>query len=817
MIKTIRDSILLGVVRLPLVRRFRPVIANVAVTTAILAQSAVALAGNGSFAQLVLPFDSPRPYTFDWDQVEHALVLEIQKTSPHELPAVDRYDERLIRRVIVRDLGPAGTELRLVLRDRNVRATVVDFAEPFRIAIDLFDREYSERRDAKTGLPLVQAESAPPVARDSVPSVAVSETRAQIASPIPEREIESTDPAGGSGSGRRLLQMPQEVFVDSAGMNDALGRVSAGVGKSWATYPVYVYRLQSRLLGTMNDGDSASAADASPARLAGASGSGSGEIARALSSSEAMADFAARLFAIGHENRALLAYQQVLHKDAALFEKDAGHLWRFAEVHLGQGNLTLAEGYFDALAARHPAHELADFARLRVLDVRAIRAVRTGRIKDLGKLADQAARINPGDRDELRAQIALRSAWWRDTSATGMPGAPALPRLNDALRSDLGASFDKIEGQRTAFLASTLLVGDMVRADAPWAKTNGAFAAGYFQRFSGRATEPYRGNLRDQLQTRLSTVIQSQVASGRFMGAIQDFEALPPLLQSIRKVPATAWALGEAYRSVGPTIAAIPFYELAIESGSGPDRFRAQFWLAVTAGNAAEEEIRARGASARTNNLKRKSVEADRGMAATWASLKADEQKNLSVALKTPMESTVTSPTMLRTPPTILLANWTQAFSTSTSTTNGGDATDWQRNFSPATSATRLVTDLGTRFGELGLPKERREALQLLRRVKPANTDQEAQKVWSDELLKLAEEYRTNNDYLEAGRLYTFVGNETANLEARAEALYKGGLLLYRAGRREEAVAAFQKAKSDGNNVFYANLADERLNQIENQ
>ena len=71
------------------------------------------------------------------------------------------------------------------------------------------------------------------------------------------------------------------------------------------------------------------------------------------------------------------------------------------------------------------------------------------------------------------------------------------------------------------------------------------------------------------------------------------------------------------------------------------------------------------------------------------------------------------------------------------------------------------------------------------------------------------------NQNLEAGRIYSLVGKESQNWEGRAEALYKGGLLLYKAGRREEAIDAFTKASNDGNNLFYANLARERLGQIQ--
>jgi tetratricopeptide (TPR) repeat protein len=99
--------------------------------------------------------------------------------------------------------------------------------------------------------------------------------------------------------------------------------------------------------------------------------------------------------------------------------------------------------------------------------------------------------------------------------------------------------------------------------------------------------------------------------------------------------------------------------------------------------------------------------------------------------------------------------------------------------------------------------------------LKTKQPDKDALRVWTDELTQLAEEFRRSNDYLEAGRLYALTGSENNQWEGRAEALYKGGLLLYRSGRRDEAVAAFQKAADDGNNLLYAALAKKRLEQIQ--
>ena len=81
-------------------------------------------------------------------------------------------------------------------------------------------------------------------------------------------------------------------------------------------------------------------------------------------------------------------------------------------------------------------------------------------------------------------------------------------------------------------------------------------------------------------------------------------------------------------------------------------------------------------------------------------------------------------------------------------------------------------------------------------------------------MTKLAEDHRKADEFLEAGKIYTQIGEVTSLENSRAESLYKGGLLLFRAGRKEDAIKALEKAKGDPNNLFYSNLATERLNQI---
>jgi hypothetical protein len=92
--------------------------------------------------------------------------------------------------------------------------------------------------------------------------------------------------------------------------------------------------------------------------------------------------------------------------------------------------------------------------------------------------------------------------------------------------------------------------------------------------------------------------------------------------------------------------------------------------------------------------------------------------------------------------------------------------------------------------------------------------DKEAAKIWDSELLSLAEEHRKADEFLQAGELFTLVGDSTLQSEKRAESLYKGGLLLFRAGKKQDAISALEKAKNDTTNLFYSKLATERLDQI---
>ena len=782
------------------------------ITLQLLALQATPALAGGIYTQLVVPFPDHRVVLSHYEKGEHALIIAFQKTSPNELVAFEHYDERLIKRIVIKDLGPVGSEVKMILRDRDVRAHVDQFSEPFRVAIDLFDADYAEDHDPETGMPLVNGHAETLGDQDDQNDQSKSNRRAagpglKLVHPDSGSTASQDTPrlareAPDSNHKHHFLHATPEIITTSDDLQAGMRATADGLGKGWQDFPPYIYRLQTAGYEEKNEREQAAAAN----------------LPKSLSSAQQMADYAGKLYNFGHEGKALLAYAQVLHKDSSLFDRDALHLWKLSDIQLGQGNLTLAQGYFEALVQKHPESPLAQYARLRLLDIAAIRKLKEGNYRGLATMQPQLAQIQARHGGELAAQVALRQAWWSPAALAKSQDPKDLPLLTKAIHSALMAAYPQVESSRTAFLAASLLLNNMLGPNQPWQASTGTFAEAYFKRFTGAATEPYRSLLKDLLQKRLTDSLQAKVASGKLLEATSDYEALPNALLSIKKDVKTSWAIAEAYRKLGQRGKAIDFYKTAVNSESeGPDRFKAEFWLAVTAGEEAEDLRLNKGDAAKTAALAERSRSADKAAHATWQQLKEDERQKLGVAYKEPFEKTVNSPAKLRTGPTIVLANWTSALGTKASTQNGGDNADWSRNFSPSGSAVILLSDLGKRFAQLGMTNERRQAVTLLKFMTPKDfaEDKAAKQAWASELINLAEDYRKANQYLDAGRLFNLVGAEAENFEGRAEALYKGGLLLFRAGRRAEAIEALKKAEADGNNLFYANLAKERLSQLQ--
>ena len=775
-------------------------------------------ADESRFAQMVFPFVSKRDFTFFHDQRENRLVLEIRDTNPTEIDAIERYDESLVRRVLVRDLGGSGVKLALYLRDRDIRAMVTSFDEPFRIAIDLFDRRFAEQKDPVTGMPFNQLAENNAKGAMAANSEAPAPFTASKRSRLVSEEGESPALAGGSavlaaepadakmnGARRRLLQPVPAQIHRADEMVAALAKVAEGPGASWKSYPVYIYRLKTDAYKTGKDYDSWLRKNAETA----------------MNSHEAMAKYAGELFDFGHEARALVAYGQVLQQYPLIFDKDPIHLWKLAEIHLGQGNSILADGYYQALIDKHPDSDLSRFARVRRLDLKAIKALDEGDKRAFGGLLGDLSAIDPQNNAELRAAIALRQAYWGVTGDAEldkvMHSRYFMPLVDPVMESRMVAIGKGVESAWTGFLLEALALNTCL-GKRPWTIETGNRIATFFKNYQGKQTEPFIADLRQKQWTVLNAAIQKLHEEGKYLDTVRVYEALPGDLKNVKENTRSVWAIAESYRKLGQPEDAYRFYNMAVAQGSeGPDRFTAQFWGALMASDTiALLDAMPNHKQESIDSFTKAKGELDAKMWNSWQGLKPAEKSALYVQLKEPLEKSITTAIMLKSPSRIVFEAWDKSLSTETSSDTAG-LTEVKKSYSPTASTVFLLSSLSARFLAMDMKDEWRKSKALLAKIKgPAfKGDQKAAEEWSRQLVTLAEDYRQQSDYLDAGRIYALVGNESDSGKDRAESLYKSGLLLYRAGKRQEAIDALKKASEDGNNLMYADLAKKRLEQLQ--
>ena len=776
-------------------RTLATILTSVLMSATLYAQKLPAKTPAGGYSQIVIPFPGERPFTHEWNKKDHSVIFHFPKSAPDELEAVNNYDERLVRRVIVKDLGPEGSEVRMVLRSRDVQVAVNTYADPFRVSIDLYESGYQEAKDPETGIPLTVSTGA------NQPSSAAYEWM-QNASPEQTNSGAKGDTANRQPKRRLLQALPEDINSPNE-LKMALAKIEPGVGRAWATFPPYVYRMQL----APYEGREAPAGETTPLQV------------KAVSTSTAMADYASKLYDFGHEGRALIAYQQVLQHEPEVFERDAIHLWKFAETHLGQGNLTLAQGYYQTLIEKHPDHMMARFARLRKHDIQAVQAINEGDSARLAKIREQATGIPTRGNAELAAMIMIRDIWWGD-KAIDQKSRKSIPLCDEEAEINLSKLSPRIENPKTAYFASALIARRRTNKDTPWQNDYGPWLANFFDRYKGPQTSEIRGALSGAARERIVQQFHSLFDSGKTNEVIGLYESLPKDSKDLTKDPKISWEIAESYRALGQKSVATPFYVQAAKSTNIIEGFKANFWAAALASKQAADIQAAAGDQAIIRRLIQDAKRADVAMSDTWSKLKSDEKSVILTALGQPMQDIVASDAKLRTPPKILLEQYKTALTSNApklTATSGTGSTDWAGNFSPSASTVGLLDDLGRKFAELGMTNERRKALELMKFLKPNlfEQDKEAAKKWAAELTNLAEEHRKAEEFLEAGELYTLVGDSTVLAEQKAEALYKGGLLLFRAGKKQEAVKALERAKSDTENLFYSKLATERLNQID--
>ena len=643
------------------------------------------------------------------------------------------------------------TKVLFFLKNKNVHVMVHEFSEPKRVSIDFFQKSTTAELKNKE------------ITAEDPLSVSISEPASKISLVSLNEKKKFIAP----------LQDENEIEEKAA------DEPTAETSTHWKTYPVFMYRIK---LSTLEK-----------------------DISKGITNNtdvDKLAQLGGTLFNANQESKAIAMYQQVLAKDPSFFDRQPIHLWKLAEAHFGTGSFGVAESYFEAFIDKFPGHSLAGFARMRRVDAGILKAIEK-KSDDAVKLVALLQNIK-GTSEELKGQLAIRIAFLKDPAVEMGLKRDIIPALSENDKAYFEKNTFNGLTLETIFLVKSLALKSKLEASGQFSKSIGEELANFLSQFRGGMYEPQRTQISDLGKSKLKDQFKIQFVAKHYIEVTKTFEELPKGLQGIQKNPEIAYQIAESYREQAQFEHAARSYEFALEHPNSLLKFEAHFRRAEAA-----EKIKNPG-------LAKKS---DATLATLWKKLKEDEKNKIFTALKDPIENLLRENSKLHTPMKILLESFTANVaknSIKASTVNGQENQDVVGNFSPSQSQFRLLTTLGKRFADLGMTQERRQTIELLRQVKPGSkeTDTKAVAEWANQLRTLAEEYRKSSNYLEAGRVYATVGEE-ANDEKRAETLYKAGLLLYRAGRRQEAIDAFKKAQDDGNNVFYSNLAKERLSQLD--
>ncbi|MBQ49765.1 MAG: hypothetical protein CMP10_20460, partial [Zetaproteobacteria bacterium] len=540
---------------------------------------------------------------------------------------------------------------------------------------------------------------------------------------------------------------------------------------------------------------------------------------KAMNSEEAMAEYAGKLFDFGHEGRALVAYQQIIYKAPLIFDRYPIHLWNLSEIHLGQGNLSLANGYYQSLIEKHPDHPLSAYAKMRKLDITAAKAwaKRDPAVQTHQNIHKQLKKIKT-DHPELIAQLAIRDTWWRSADKNIREKianeADFLPKLTAENNILLQNTIPHLENPKTKFISMSLMLNQRLHGTKTWDSQKANMAANYLNQWRGKKTLIYKKKIVDELTNQLNDTIQKLIDQGKYLAVVEIFENLPKSLKSLKRQAKTNWSIGESYRNIGQPGRAIPFYKMLAVESNDKNRLAGTFRYLMAQIDHLEQSTWGPAKAGSKRKLKKTIMATDKKLKMIWDGLNGEEKRKTFAALKSDFEEIVMKQTNVQTIPDILLEAWTKKLSTEQSTADpGGTATD---TYKPSIQTLNLLIQLKKKFQQLGQRSKKSQVQKLIARLKPTvfEDDKKAANQWIKEIRDLAEDYRKNNQFLQAGRTYALLGNESPNWEGRAEALYKGGLLLYRAGKRTEAISAFESAAQDGNSLLYADLAQKRLDQL---
>ncbi|MDD9951149.1 MAG: tetratricopeptide repeat protein, partial [Zetaproteobacteria bacterium] len=740
-----------------------------------------------------IQFKSERAIVQSYEKKLHRYHFFFKDTSFEELAKLHTSKHPFIRNIIIREVPGVGTNAWLVLNDENLTATVDTFKQPFRVRIAIHDLDFRRTKNPLNQLPSLPLHSGSSD-RTLLEVSPVKKQTSMAKHPQAQKNAlkkKSAKPATAQKTHHQLLkpQSSQNARQLIAPELAALNKIPLGRGKAWASFPAYVYPLNITAYHQFSTTQKRPEKD----------------------KYYDLGLQAVELYRGGHEYKALFLLDRILAEEPHQFTREPIYSWIMAECHLGQANLALARGYFQSLIKQFPNSELQPFAQLRKWDIDSNEKSKSG--ENLSQMSELVHFLDPllaESNPELKLLANQRFAYWGGKNDF-RPDRHSLARLHPQQPSaPLYTYSHQAQTKETKYLTMSLALYEMCFS-APEFALNVAKHINHYTQHAAASNPEYFEQILSRCESMLSKYLHSFKNKPAAQQMITVWEALPAASKSRITTKNIQWYLAEAYRNQGNTIAADHHYAQAHTKGSNPVRDFLSLFYPLNHTYTDTSDSRENKQSSAVQKL----TKMDKNLLREWNTLPSQHQNKIMQQLYPYFQGYLKEKYPLKSVSEIVLTGWNNSLHNINKNTSQNSSDKY--GFTPrAEGVTELITIAGW-FGKLGQQNKRIEALQLLKKLKPDvyPKDTHTSTIWASEMLKLADHFRNQNAYLEAGRTFSHVAENAISSDHRAESFYKGGLLLYRAGKREEAIAALTKASQDGNNLFYANLAKERLNKLQ--
>ncbi len=513
--------------------------------------------------------------------------------------------------------------------------------------------------------------------------------------------------------------------------------------------------------------------------------------------SDIVDEYGKYFYSIGSELKALATMGYLLKIDPMYVNKRSDLVWIIAESTFRGGNPAVAGGYYDIMSSANGKTQVTALyvalSCIRKADLLAMK-------KDYSEaqiVLESCKTKNPKlftsskkeDTYDLRSYYLIRKAYL-DNQTKSEPSI--VPLVNSdlykqliSLPSDYIPEHNLYSKDMDQFLVSSLILNYML--EQKWQGSNSRFVANYFRAFGDSIYEPEYSYLRDKLKNKLISEFNTAFENREYSEVVNIYEGLDKSLQSISKTPKISWILAESYRFLGQNEKASLFYSQTSKDASSTQKFQSSYRQLISSATYQK--------GSRLSSL-------DSSTYILWKDLTDKEKNSLGISMKSEFKSGVLSNVNIKTPALVYLDLWVLSLEKG------------RGPYSEDGSTSSELSSLASKFESLGLRPEKKKTLELMLKLKTDTMRASDRSDLTEDLISLAEEYRSQKDFEKSATSYIKVAE--VSTDGKASFLYKGSLMYLQAGMNKEAHTYLTECSNYNDDKYYANLCKERLEKLNN-